>query len=104
MYARYDLKKTINDVEVSTYTRNIVHGNDIITIEAGTTGAPKAKNAKTQATTYIMFATNNENIAMYGSDEGIKLEITGNQELKDIIKVLKFALNVLEDQNNKVDD
>ena len=41
---------------------------------------------------------------MYGSDEGIKLEITGNQELKDIIKVLKFALDVLEDQNNKVDD
>ena len=104
MYARYDLKKTVNDVEVTTFTRNIVNGNNIITIEAGTTGAPKAKNAKTQATTYLMFATNNENIAMYGNEEGIKLEITGNQELKDIIKVLKFALDVLEDQNNKVDD
>lgn len=104
MYSRFKSSASVGETNVTTYARNITSGDFVSTIEAGTTGAPKAKNAKTQAKSYIMFATSDPGFELYSADSGIKLEVTGNEELRALIKALKFALDVLEDQNNKVDD
>ena len=104
MYSRFKSSGSVGETNVETYVRNITSGDFVSTIEVGTTGAPKSKNAKTQAKTYIMFATSDPGFELYSAEGGIKFEITGNDELRTVIKSLKFALNVLEDQNNKVDD
>lgn len=108
MYETIKAKREVNGVEVTTFARDVVDLN-ILTVEAGTNGY-KGGDSGHGSRTYLRITDGGgtdmrfKSVIRLCGAEGFEVSLGGDSELKTFIKALKFAVKVLEDQANYVDD
>ena len=108
MYETIKAKRKVNGVEVTTFARDII-GLNTLMVEAGTNGY-KGGDSGHGSRTYLRITDGGgtdisfKSVVRVCGDEGFEVSLGGDSELKTFIKALKFAVKVLEDQANKVDD
>lgn len=108
----YEIKKKkvkVNGVGFNSFERTI-HDSCIFTVEVGTNGY-KGGNAKKGSRTMLSIkGTNGASVAALplgkkqNCNGGFLLALSGDAELCGLLKSLKFAVRVLEDQIKEVRD
>ena len=104
MYAVTEGVKTINDVKLKTFSRNVKHVSTDLDVEAGTTGfkgyAPREKSSRA----YVAFGCNQGDFLFdpvkdeYGRIVGIEIACCGDAALMGLVDTLGFAMEALLDE------
>ncbi len=103
MYTINEGSKTINDVRLKTYSREVRHATTNLEVEAGTTGfrgyVPREKSARTffsidcnEGDFLFVPVTDGE-----GKVTGIEIACCGDSALMSLIDSLTFAMEALTD-------
>ena len=100
----YEVKaniRTIDDVNVETFSRDIYNHN-VLTVEAGAT---KASEDKWGVKTYIKIKDNGCTNMKVSSDQAkgeVEIIMQGHAELETMIEGLEFILKALKDAKNEI--
>lgn len=106
----YEITKDIryiDGIKVTTYSREICHGN-VLRVEAGTNGY-QGEDSEHRSRTYFRIEDEAGTAIRvrpigWAGDEGVEIILGGDCELATIITALKFITRVLEMQSEEVDD
>ena len=110
MFAITEMRREVNGHKITTFGREVCSWN-ILEVEAGTNGFQGGDSGHGCRTFLRIRDGGSSDIhvkpipASYGSENnGFELEMGGDSELETLVTALKFAVKVLEDQINGVED
>lgn len=107
----YEVKsglKKINDVVVETFVRKVSEPETSLNVEVGTTGYKGTPTRKSGGRTYIRLGCGTGDFCFepvtdsLGTVTGIEIAACGDAGLDGLMKALKFASRVLDDQRRGI--
>ena len=110
MYAINEEVKKINGELVETFEREVVNGNTLLRVEAGTTGYKGGCCRDTGSRSYLCIDCLcgdfhfSEVTDEDGTAVGVQIACCGDDGLNTLVKALEFAVQAMNDQRCEVDD